>query len=94
MLENFIIAKEYYFYPTKLLYKGAKLDYWIFQFAGIYGAFIKSSYINFNDSIIFSPCTKENIYVKDFEEFKKENMLARQQSDYDIGLMFSRMVLV
>ena len=25
VLENFIIAKEYYFYPTKLLYKGIKL---------------------------------------------------------------------
>jgi len=32
LLEGFFIAGGYHFYPTKLLYKGVKLDYWIFQF--------------------------------------------------------------
>jgi len=33
LLEGFFIANGYHFYPTKLLYKGKKLDYWIFQYA-------------------------------------------------------------
>lgn len=32
LLEKFNIANGYHFYATKLLYKGEKLDYWIFQF--------------------------------------------------------------
>lgn len=32
LLENFKIAHVYHFYETKLLYKGNKLKYWIFQF--------------------------------------------------------------
>jgi len=31
LLENFKIAPEYHFYETRLLYKGNKLKYWIFQ---------------------------------------------------------------
>ncbi|NRT16449.1 hypothetical protein HNP99_002816 [Flavobacterium sp. 28A] len=31
LLENFKIAPDYHFYETKLLYKGNKLKYWIFQ---------------------------------------------------------------
>ena len=31
LLENFKIAPDYHFYETKLLYKGTKLKYWIFQ---------------------------------------------------------------
>ncbi|MDR1526049.1 MAG: hypothetical protein LBS46_00040 [Dysgonamonadaceae bacterium] len=32
LLENFKIAPKYHFYETRLLYKGKKLKYWIFQF--------------------------------------------------------------
>ena len=32
LLENFSIAPSYHFYETRLLYKGKKLVYWIFQF--------------------------------------------------------------
>ncbi|WGU68982.1 hypothetical protein QIU19_03590 [Capnocytophaga canimorsus] len=32
LLENFKIAPKYHFYETRLLYKGEKLKYWIFQF--------------------------------------------------------------
>jgi hypothetical protein len=32
LLENFKIAPDYHFYETRLLYKGNKLKYWIFQF--------------------------------------------------------------
>jgi hypothetical protein len=31
LLENFKVAPDCYFYETKLLYKGEKLKYWIFQ---------------------------------------------------------------
>jgi len=33
LMECFFIAGGYHFYPTKLLYKGEKLDYWIFLYA-------------------------------------------------------------
>jgi hypothetical protein len=33
VFEKFYIMKDSHFYATKLLYKGEKLDYWIFQFA-------------------------------------------------------------
>ena len=32
VLENFRIAPKYHFYETRLLYKGEKFKYWIFQF--------------------------------------------------------------
>jgi hypothetical protein len=32
LLERFKIAPKYYFYESRLLYKGEKLKYWIFQF--------------------------------------------------------------
>jgi hypothetical protein len=32
LLETFNIAPKYHFYETRLLYKGEKLKYWIFQF--------------------------------------------------------------
>ncbi|GHT19125.1 hypothetical protein FACS189429_6470 [Bacteroidia bacterium] len=32
LLEQFFIAPKYHFYETRLLYKGEKLVYWIFQF--------------------------------------------------------------
>ncbi|GIZ16109.1 imm11 family protein [Capnocytophaga catalasegens] len=32
LLEKFKIAPKYHFYETRLLYKGEKLKYWIFQF--------------------------------------------------------------
>jgi hypothetical protein len=32
LLETFKIAPKYHFYETRLLYKGKKLKYWIFQF--------------------------------------------------------------
>jgi len=32
VLEQFYIAPHHYFYASKLLYKGKRLDYWIFQF--------------------------------------------------------------
>jgi hypothetical protein len=33
LLEQFKIGKGCHFYPTKLLFRGEKLDYWIFQYA-------------------------------------------------------------
>ena len=32
LLEKFRIAPKYHFYETRLLYKGEKFKYWIFQF--------------------------------------------------------------
>lgn len=45
LLENFKIAPQYYFYETRLLYKGEKYKYWIFQFP-----IEPFNNINFNES--------------------------------------------
>ncbi len=31
LIEQFCVIPQYHFYPSKLLYKGEKLDYWVFQ---------------------------------------------------------------
>ena len=36
LLEKFKIAPKYHFYETRLLYKGEKFKYWIFQFIASY----------------------------------------------------------
>jgi hypothetical protein len=51
LLEMYIIAKEYRFYESKLLYKGEKYIYWLFQFTAIYRKLNKTRYIDFGKSI-------------------------------------------
>jgi hypothetical protein len=33
LLERFVLAKDHHFYASKLLYKGSKMDFWVFQYA-------------------------------------------------------------
>jgi hypothetical protein len=61
LFEKFIIAQDYHFYETRLLYKGEKLKYWIFQFLATYRKLNKTKYISFTDSIFFSKNTSKKI---------------------------------
>ena len=47
ILENYKIAKPHFYYPSKLLYKGEKLDYHVFQFSGDNFLTPLVDYINF-----------------------------------------------
>lgn len=93
VLEKLVIAKEYHFYHTKLLYKGNKLDYWIFQFAGLYGALNKSSYIDFSRSVFFDESQGALIPIKDHEGYKIQRSAIRKKSNFEKELKFSKMVL-
>jgi len=93
ILEKLVIAKEYHFYPSKLLYNGTKLNYWIFQYAGLYGALNKSSYIDFNKSVFLDEFSGEIIHVKNYEEYKGQVDLIQKKSNYEKELRFSKMVL-
>jgi hypothetical protein len=51
LLENFSIAPQYHFYETRLLYKGEKLKYWIFQFIAAYRKLNKMQCVDFSKSV-------------------------------------------
>jgi hypothetical protein len=73
LLENFQIAQPHYFYPSKLLYKGNKLDYYIFQYIGVNTTDrMIEKYINLSASIFYSPEEQRNIFVNSVNEFTEE----------------------
>jgi hypothetical protein len=51
LMEHFKITPQYYFYESRLLYRGEKLKYWIFQFIAAYGKFNKMKCVDFSKSI-------------------------------------------
>ncbi|GIZ16108.1 hypothetical protein [Capnocytophaga catalasegens] len=53
LLDNFKIAPKYHFYETRLLYKGKKLKYWIFQFIANYRKLNKMEFVNFSESTFY-----------------------------------------
>ena len=78
LLDNFKIAPTYHFYETKLLYKGKKLKYWIFQFTidphqNI--DFQKSEFRFDNEDKIYNFCSEEEyllFYRKEHRETKRK----------------------
>jgi hypothetical protein len=72
LLENYCLPNPYYFYPSKLLYKGEKLDYYIFQFTGklIYKQTL--DYVNYPASIFVDPEKKIDVIVNDKNNFLSE----------------------
>ncbi|MDR1526050.1 MAG: hypothetical protein LBS46_00045 [Dysgonamonadaceae bacterium] len=78
LLENFKIAPKYHFYETRLLYKGKKLKYWIFQFPinplkNI--NFKESEFVLPNEDKIFDFHSDEEylfFYRKEYRETKRE----------------------
>ena len=64
LLEKFKIAPKYHFYETRLLYKGEKLKYWIFQFPIDY--FLN---VNYEKSFFSIPNDTILLNFKNREEF-------------------------
>ena len=69
LLEKFKIASPCFYYLSKLLYKGRKMDYYIFQFSGrlIYEQTLL--YIDYSHTIFWNPVKKENVMIENKEDF-------------------------
>jgi hypothetical protein len=69
LLDIFILPKFSYFYPSKLLYKENKLDYYIFQFAGklIFEQILLL--FDFSNTIFWNPVKLENVIVSNKDNF-------------------------
>ncbi len=83
-LENFKISPKYHFYETRLLYKGEKLKYWIFQFVAIYRKLNKMEYIDFPSSC-FSLNDQEFIF-NSFDEWSHKNEMIYEKYNLDLKL--------
>lgn len=74
LLENFKIAPKYHFYETRLLYKGEKLKYWIFQFPLDYflNVIYEKSFFSIpNENILFNFKNREEFLTTHRAEYKK-----------------------
>ena len=77
LLEKFKIAPKYHFYETRLLYKGEKFKYWIFQFIASYRRLNKMQFVNFSQSIfhannenyVFNSYLKKVVLTESFDFF-------------------------
>lgn len=93
LFEQFNIAKGFHFYATKLLYKGEKLNYWIFQIAAEENGISNKSYVDYQKSIFFDEEKGVLVEVKDYSEFKIARDKIEQKSDYEKDLITKRIVL-
>lgn len=69
LLENFKLSKPYYFYPSKLMYKEKKINYYIFQFTGKEVVNKNINYINFSKTLFWNPMKEQEISIIDEKEF-------------------------
>ncbi|MDR3140742.1 MAG: hypothetical protein LBU37_03320 [Tannerellaceae bacterium] len=78
LLERYIIASQYHFYETRLLYKYKKLKYWIFQFPVTPYKnidFSKSEFILEQENKVYNFSSEEeytSCYRKTYKEVKKK----------------------
>jgi hypothetical protein len=95
LLEQFCIAPQTHFYETRLLYKGEKIKYWIFQ-----KQFERSKYIDFskskfgleNETTMYSFDNEAdyiNMYRMKYRELKKDLKTVYQSIKYDFDLFQS-----
>jgi hypothetical protein len=69
LLEYFDLPKPYHFYPSKLLYKGKKIDYYIFQYTGILTFAQLLLYIDYSKTIFWDPLKKTDVILHKEEYF-------------------------
>ena len=91
-IESFNVAQGHHFYATKLLYKGEKLDYWIFQFATIRNSISAKSYINYGESVFCHPDTNQPIKFQDYELFICERKKIEKASNYRKDFITKKLV--
>lgn len=80
LLEKFKITEPHFYYLSKLLYKGDKLDYYIFQFSGNNIVEKIRAKINFEQCIFFDPNNAKDIFVNSKDEFVTEKKRIRKES--------------
>jgi hypothetical protein len=90
LLENFQFSQPRHFYPTKLLYKGQKLDYWILQY-GIDGN--KDDVIDFNRSEFLDEHAGVSVHVNDFAQFDPVRRNVKKTSGYKKDLATKKLAL-
>jgi hypothetical protein len=93
LLEKFHIAKGFWFYPTKLLYKGKKMDYWIFQYATIDKGIDNKSYLNYQKSEFLDADQNSLISVTNYDEFIAKRRQIQNDSEYEKDLITKKIVL-
>ncbi|MBP2617888.1 imm11 family protein [Chryseobacterium jejuense] len=89
LLEKYKVAPKFHFYETKLLYKGEKLKYWIFQFMASYRKLNKMNLIDFSKST-FS-INSQNYKFNSYEDWSNENEAVYEE--YNLDLQLNRVCL-
>lgn len=89
LLENFKIAPKYHFYETRLLYKGKKIKYWIFQFTASYRKLNKMEYIDFSRSIFYA--NEQFHHCDSFDKWSDINEYIYDK--YDIELILKKIYI-
>jgi hypothetical protein len=97
LFEFFNLPKPYYLFPSKLLYKEEKLDYYIFQFAGKFIYKQTTEYINYKKSNFLNPATNiitsfennddyarhsEKLYFEKKMDFVKKKLAIDEKIDF------------
>ncbi|AEK24512.1 imm11 family protein [Capnocytophaga canimorsus] len=84
LFEKFKISKPYCFYPSKLLFKNEKLDYFIFHFSAHNFRKPLTDYITFTKSLFYDPNHKINFLVKNEQELLIQQEKILDASGYEI----------
>ena len=97
VLSNYVLTKPYHFYPSQLLYKGKKLDYYLFQFVGKsiykqtteYIDYKKSKFLNPYENIIVNFENNDDyarqsdvLYFKTKKDFIKQEIVLKEDFDF------------
>jgi hypothetical protein len=78
------IAEAYHFYATKLLYKGEKLDYWMFHYGILGKSFEKDAMVDFSKSI-FLDGNNQSVAVGNYAEFQREGQRVRIETSSELA---------
>ncbi|MFV8355397.1 hypothetical protein ACNQGB_04330 [Flavobacterium sp. XS1P32] len=93
LLEQFNIAKGFWFYLSKLLYKGVKHDYWIFQYATIEDGIDNTSYLNYQESEFLDADENSLMSFTTYDEFIAKRKQIQRDSDYEKDVIPKKIVL-
>mgnify|MGYP003365321716 CR=1 FL=1 len=84
LLENFNIAEPHFYYASKLLYKGEKLDYYIFQFSGKIFRLPLTDYVDFTKSLFYDPNHKIDFKVDNEVDLLSKQEKIVEESNFEV----------
>ncbi|NRS87112.1 hypothetical protein HNQ02_000012 [Flavobacterium sp. 7E] len=93
LIEQYSIAKGFWFYPTNLMYKEVKHDYWIFQYATIDEGIDNKVYLNYQKSEFFDADKNSLVSAVNFEEYNTIRKKIQRDSDYEKDIIPKKIVL-